>query len=222
MVEGRGGRWHEPSELPGREEVEMLAMLLFAGGCSTWRYTVQYAAEPLADPVVDVAFVPGGSGGTLNVRNNSAEQVYVVWDELSAVSGTTQAKAYKGSVAVITMQMSVPDQPIGPGLTISEAVHVDGTPKWTFAQRPATAWDYSLCWAYGIGCLIGNTWTPTEDDVDVYFPGWRNTGYDLLVPIRVGDVVETRRVHVAPASVEARRLTTAERDALVAAYMNAR
>ena len=102
--------------------------------CSTYRYAVTYAANPatVESPaaVVAVGFKPDPAGaglGTLVVTNQGPERVYLVWNELTTIQGGIQAKAYKGDVVSMMKDVSIPDQPIAAGASVTQSLVTERT-----------------------------------------------------------------------------------------------
>lgn len=192
----------------------ILGIASVAPGCATWAYGVKY--EPVvmtADPgEIEVVYVPGtGRLGQLSVRNDSAAEVYLVWDDLVTTKDSQQQKAYKGSVRKMNAEMSVPKQTVSSGATVSETVVTDAH-YGTTAQRPATWADWTLGIFYGLGVWIGNmTWEPGPDDVATALPGWETQAFTLIVPLEVNGEVQRLKLTTTAAEVVTAKVTpTAE------------
>ena len=157
--------------------------------CSTWVYDAQpriASVHPPLDTGYTIAIDYSEDLPRIAINNLSNNRIYLEWDGLAAVVDGLQVKVYKGSQVRVLAEASIPAQPIDAGATIVEAI-VPPVYTRVYQDRPGTVWDYSLCWVYGIGCLIADqTWKPDEEYKLKIFPGAAPSAplYDLMVPIR--------------------------------------
>jgi hypothetical protein len=190
--------------------VPLVALLL--SSCSTWIYSAKSDRAGADDGAgVTVSAVQYGDTGVIEVVNNGPRRVYLAWDGTGAIlpSGMQQ-RVLKGSQRRMFSELSVPPQPIDPGAGIREVYVLQGVSLSVARSRPATGWDWGLCWLYSIGCWVGDAvWSPDDAYKAGVIPEAQQGTplYELVVSIAADDETpKTVRLKVVSAGVDAKKL----------------